>query len=187
MSTSGLILVGGGARSGKSAFALRYAEGLGRVRIFVATAQAFDDEMRARIARHRAERGPGWETIEEPFALPRVVAAAPGDAVVLVDCLTLWLSNLLCAERPSAAIEAEIDALVAAARARPAPTLLVSNEVGLGLVPETPLGRAFRDLAGTCHQRIAAVADEIWGAMMGLVLRLHPTPIVSVRPGAPAP
>jgi adenosylcobinamide kinase / adenosylcobinamide-phosphate guanylyltransferase len=178
-----LILVGGGARSGKSAFALAYARQLGRRCLFVATAQAHDDEMRARIARHRDERGPGFETIEEPVALPAVLARAPGDAVVLVDCLTLWLSNLLLAEVPEAEILARIEAAAAAARARRSPTLVVTNEVGLGLVPETPLGRAFRDLAGMAHQRLAALADESYLAVLGVVLRLHPAPLLPFRAG----
>jgi adenosylcobinamide kinase / adenosylcobinamide-phosphate guanylyltransferase len=179
--TPGLILIGGGARSGKSAFALGYARRLGTRRCFIATAQAFDAEMRARIDRHRDERGADFATVEEPLALPAALGRAPADAVVLVDCLTLWLSNLLCADTGEAAILAHIDDLVAAARARQAPTLLVSNEVGLGLVPETPLGRAFRDLTGLCHQRLAAVADEIYAALMGVVLRLHPAPLQTFR------
>jgi adenosylcobinamide kinase/adenosylcobinamide-phosphate guanylyltransferase len=180
--TAGLVLIGGGARSGKSAFALAYARRLGARRCFIATAQAFDAEMRARIDRHRDERGADFETIEEPLALPAALLRAPADAVVLVDCLTLWLSNLLCADVSEADILVRIDELVAAARARRAPTLLVSNEVGLGLVPETPLGRAFRDVAGICHQRLAAVADEIYAALMGVVLRLHPAPLETMRP-----
>jgi adenosylcobinamide kinase/adenosylcobinamide-phosphate guanylyltransferase len=179
--TAGLVLIGGGARSGKSAFALGYARRLGAHRCFIATAQAFDAEMRARIDRHRDERGGDFTTIEEPLALPEALAAAPADAVVLVDCLTLWLSNLLCADLPESAILTRIDQLVVAARARRAPTLLVSNEVGLGLVPETPLGRAFRDLTGICHQRLGAVADEIYAALMGVVLRLHPAPVETIR------
>jgi adenosylcobinamide kinase/adenosylcobinamide-phosphate guanylyltransferase len=177
-----LILIGGGARSGKSAFAVRYALALGSERRFVATAQAFDDEMRARIARHRDERGQTFVTVEEPLDLPGAVAGAPAAAVVLVDCLTLWLSNLLLADRGEAQIVRSVDDLIAAAGARGAPTLLVSNEVGMGLVPETPLGRVFRDLAGLAHQRLAAVADETYAAIMGLVVRLHPAPLCTYRP-----
>jgi adenosylcobinamide kinase/adenosylcobinamide-phosphate guanylyltransferase len=178
-----LILVGGGARSGKSRFALAYARRLGARRVFLATGQAFDDEMRARIDRHRDERGDDFATIEEPALLPEVLARQSGDEVVLVDCLTLWLSNLLLAELPAEEILARVDALVAAARARRGPTLLVTNEVGLGLVPETPLGRLFRDLAGTTHQRVAGVADEVYLAALGLVLRLQPGPVETFRPG----
>jgi adenosylcobinamide kinase / adenosylcobinamide-phosphate guanylyltransferase len=178
-----LILIGGGARSGKSAFALAYARQLGARRLFVATAQAHDDEMRARIARHRAERGPTFETVEEPLAPAAAVARAPGDAVVVVDCLTLWLSNLLLADVSEADALARMEALAAAARARSAPTLVVTNEVGLGLVPETPLGRTFRDLAGMIHQRLAALADESYLAVLGVVLRLHPAPLLPFRAG----
>ncbi len=178
-----LVLIGGGARSGKSAFALSHGESLGERRCFIATAQAFDDEMRARIDRHRADRGAAWQTLEEPLALGAALAKAPRDAVVVVDCLTLWLSNLLCADVPLADIEQAIGDLVERAAAREAPTLVVTNEVGLGLVPETPLGRAFRDLAGGAHQRLAARADEIYVAIMGVVLRLAPGPIAAVRGG----
>jgi adenosylcobinamide kinase/adenosylcobinamide-phosphate guanylyltransferase len=176
-------LIGGGVRSGKSAFALSYARRLGTRRVFLATGQAGDGEMQARIARHRTERGPDFETAEEPLAVPEALAAAPADAVVLVDCLTLWLSNLLLAERPTEAIPRDVDRLVEATRTRAAPTLVVTNEVGMGVVPESPLGRAFRDLAGLAHQRLAAAAAETYVAILGVVLRLHPGPLVSFRPG----
>jgi adenosylcobinamide kinase/adenosylcobinamide-phosphate guanylyltransferase len=152
----------------------------------VATAQALDAEMRARIERHRAERGGDFETIEEPIELGAAIAGAPADAVLLIDCLTLWLSNLLCADRPSDEILARVDGVAAAALARAAPTIVVSNEVGLGLVPEHPLGRAFRDLTGLAHQRLATGADEIYAAIMGVMLRLAPGPVVTVRTGARA-
>ena len=194
----GLILVGGGARSGKSAFALAYARRLAQSQsgpaapesparpprpLFLATGQAFDAEMRARIDRHRSERGDGFETCEEPLRVPAVLGAADPRRVLLVDCLTLWLSNLLLAHTPEAEVLRQIDSLAAVAAARPGPTLLVSNEVGMGLVPETPLGRSFRDLAGVAHQRLAAQADEVYLAAMGLVLRLHPGPLLSLRRG----
>jgi adenosylcobinamide kinase/adenosylcobinamide-phosphate guanylyltransferase len=179
-----LILIGGGARSGKSNFALGYARRLGERRCFIATAQAFDGEMRSRIDRHRAERGDDFETWEEPLDLPGAIVRAPGEAVLLVDCLTLWLSNLLCADVPQDQILARVDAVASAAAGRPGPTLIVTNEVGLGLVPDNPLGRAFRDVTGLAHQRLAAVADEIYAALMGVVLRLMPAPLVSFRAGA---
>jgi adenosylcobinamide kinase / adenosylcobinamide-phosphate guanylyltransferase len=178
-----LILIGGGARAGKSSFALAYARQLGAPRMFVATAQGGDDEMRARIARHQAERGPDFDTIEEPLALERALGSAPGNAVVVVDCLTLWLSNMLLGGVPSADILSEVGAVGAGARARAAPTLIVTNEVGLGVVPETPLGRRFRDLAGEAHQRLAALADESYLAVLGVVLRLHPAPLLPFRAG----
>jgi adenosylcobinamide kinase/adenosylcobinamide-phosphate guanylyltransferase len=178
-----LILVGGGARSGKSAFALRYARRLGERRVFIATAQAYDEEMRVRIARHREERGAVFTTVEEPLDLIGALGRAPAGAVVLVDCLTLWLSNLLLADRTEADLLRAIDDLVMVAPARPGVTLLVSNEVGMGLVPETPLGRRFRDMTGIAHQRLAAVAAESYAAVMGVVLRLYPEPVRTFRAG----
>jgi adenosylcobinamide kinase/adenosylcobinamide-phosphate guanylyltransferase len=179
-----LILIGGGARSGKSTFALHYARRLGEPRVFIATAQAFDDEMRARIARHREERGAGdFVTVEEPLDLVGALGRAPAGAVVLVDCLTLWLSNLLLADQGESEVLRAIDGLVAAAGTRAAPTLLVSNEVGMGLVPDTALGRRFRDITGIAHQRLAAVAAETYAAVMGVVLRLYPGPLQVFRSG----
>ncbi len=166
-------LVLGGARSGKSAFAQKAAEtagGAGRPTL-IATGQAFDDEMAERIARHRADRGESWITVEAPLALPAAISALPADAVAVVDCLTLWLSNLLMAERD---VEAAATDLVKAVAACPARLWLVSNEVGLGLVPETPLGRRFRDEAGRLHQRLAATVDEVYFVAAGLPLRLKP-------------
>jgi adenosylcobinamide kinase/adenosylcobinamide-phosphate guanylyltransferase len=133
---------------------------------YIATAQGFDDEMRARIDEHRARRGTAWRTVEAPVDLLGAFSALPAHPV-LVDCLTLWLSNLMLADRdPAAATEA----LVAALRQRRAPTVLVSNEVGLGIVPETPLGRAFRDEAGRLNQRLAAQADRVLFMVAGLPL-----------------
>ncbi len=168
--TSTLVL--GGARSGKSAFAQKAAENaaLGGQPVLIATGQAFDDEMAERIARHQADRGESWRTIEAPLALAEAIAALPADAVAVVDCLTLWLSNLMLAERDVAAATD----LVAAVGACPARLWLVSNEVGLGIVPETPLGRRFRDEAGRLHQRLAEVADEVFFVAAGLPLRLKP-------------
>jgi len=182
-----LILIGGGCRSGKSAFALRRARELAperERRVFLATGQAFDDEMRARIAAHRAERGDDFVTRESPIALVDVLAdldPARTD-LVLVDCLTLWLSILLLADWSEPRVRAEIDRLAetTAAAARRFHVLLVTNEVGLGVVPESALGRRFRDLAGIAHQRLAAAADEVYGALLGCVLRLHPGPVERV-------
>ncbi len=161
-----VTLVLGGARSGKS----RYAEGLvtaqSRPWIYVATAEAWDDEMRTRIACHRDDRGPGWTTVEEPLELPGALRrhATPG-AAVLVDCLTLWLSNLLGAGRDVDAATAELlSALDDAAGA----VVLVSNEVGLGIVPDNALARAFRDHAGRMHQRVAARAERVAFVVAGL-------------------
>ncbi|NQE61104.1 bifunctional adenosylcobinamide kinase/adenosylcobinamide-phosphate guanylyltransferase [Caulobacter sp. RHG1] len=164
-------LVLGGARSGKSMFAQKAAEmavGTGRATMIV-TGQAFDDEMAQRIARHQADRGESWITVEAPVDLPQAVSALPADAVAVVDCLTLWLSNLMLNDLD---VEAAASALVEAVSACPARVWLVSNEVGLGLVPETPLGRRFRDEAGRLHQRLAQAADEVFFVAAGLPLRM---------------
>jgi adenosylcobinamide kinase / adenosylcobinamide-phosphate guanylyltransferase len=172
-----LILVGGGARSGKSRLGLVRAQSLGDRRLFIATAERSDDEMRDRIARHRAERGAVFDTLEEPRALPEALAADRAHDVILVDCLTIWISNLLVDGATADAVEERIGALMAALAARRSHVVIVSNEVGMGLVPDTPLGRVFRDLTGRAHQRVAAVADELYFAAMGVVLRLRPGPI----------
>jgi adenosylcobinamide kinase/adenosylcobinamide-phosphate guanylyltransferase len=161
-------LILGGARSGKTATALAWAEALGPRRRYVATAQAFDAEMAERIARHQAERGPGWETAEAPLEAAAALAA-PGVDVVLLDCLTLWLSNLMHHDRDP---ETETQTLLAALAQAPAPVLMVSNEVGLGLVPETPLGRAFRDAQGRLNQAVAAQVGEAVFVAAGLPLTL---------------
>jgi adenosylcobinamide kinase/adenosylcobinamide-phosphate guanylyltransferase len=175
-----IVLIGGGARSGKSAFALELARGSGPRRAFVATAQAFDDEMRVRIAAHARSRGDDFKTIEEPLALAATLAELRDIDVVVVDCLTLWLSNLLLRDEGEARILEQVDALARVLERRPCQVILVTNEVGMGLVPETPLGRAFRDLAGHTHQRLAGIADEIYLAVLGVVVRLRPEP-VSIR------
>lgn len=177
-----LVLVGGGVRSGKSAFALWLARRLGGRRTFVATAQPFDDEMRARVAAHRAEREGDFVTVEAPLDLPGALvalAAAPPD-VVVVDCLTLWLSNLLLrGDRPEA-IALEVSRLATLIQASPFHAILVTNEVGMGVVPESALGRTFRDVAGRGHQVLARQADHVYLAALGCILRLRPAPITLV-------
>jgi len=165
-----IVLVLGGARSGKSRYAQSRAESLAPSRVFVATAEAHDDEMRDRIARHRADRAKGWQTVEAPLELAAAVSAhaRPG-SVLLVDCLTLWTSNLLLAGRDVAGATADlVDALGRA----PGPVVLVANEVGLGIVPDNALARRFRDAAGTINQQVAAVADEAVFVAAGLPLKL---------------
>lgn len=182
MHTQGsLILVGGGARSGKSRFAVERALALGRRRVFIATAEALDEEMAARIARHRSERGDAFATVEEPLRLADALATAGAAAdVVLVDCLTLWVSNLLGRGLAAGDVEAAFAALEATLERRRAHVILVTNEVGMGLVPETPLGRSFRDVLGDLHRRLAARADEVYAAMLGMLLRLRPGPVEAV-------
>jgi adenosylcobinamide kinase/adenosylcobinamide-phosphate guanylyltransferase len=171
------VLVGGGARSGKSRYALARALALGGNGLFVATAEASDDEMRARIARHRQERAARLRTVEAPLDVPAAIDDAGAHDVILVDCLTLWLSNLLVRGATADEALARVDELRAAIGRRRAPLVLVTNEVGMGLVPETPLGRVFRDVTGVAHQRLAADADEVHLAVMGLVVRLRPGPV----------
>jgi adenosylcobinamide kinase/adenosylcobinamide-phosphate guanylyltransferase len=170
-------LVGGGVRSGKSAFALFRAEQLGTRRVFVATAEQRDDEMRARVARHREERAGRYRTLEAPRELARVLESIEDADVVVVDCLTLWLSNLLLDGLDQQAIEARVRELCAVISARARHTILVSNEVGLGIVPENALARAFRDVAGLAHQRLGNIADEVYVGLFGQLLRLKPGPV----------
>ena len=169
-----LVLALGGQRSGKSAWAERRAAATGLERVYVATAEAGDDEMRARIAHHRARRGDDWRLIEAPLELAAAVmdASAPG-RVVLVDCLTLWLTNVLVAERDPVAAG---DALEAALEARRGPVVLVSNEVGAGVVPMNALARRFVDEAGRLHQRLAGRATEVVLVTAGLVQPLKGNP-----------
>jgi adenosylcobinamide kinase / adenosylcobinamide-phosphate guanylyltransferase len=178
MSDSKLVLIGGGARSGKSAYAVQRALVLGPARVFVATAEAFDDEMRARIAAHVAERENRFTTIEAPRDLERALelihARAQPIDVVLIDCLTLWLSNLLLSHVPVAEIERRVERLAIVCESAPFPVLLVTNEVGFGLVPETALGRLFRDVSGRAHQRLARSAGEVLLAALGCMLRIKP-------------
>ncbi|MFC4173030.1 bifunctional adenosylcobinamide kinase/adenosylcobinamide-phosphate guanylyltransferase [Microvirga sp. GCM10011540] len=167
-------LVLGGARSGKSRLAQDLAETAFGQRVYVATAQGLDDEMRERIARHRSERDDSWTTREAPLALAEAIRreTAP-ERVVLVDCLTLWLSNVLLA---GANVEQGTHDLVRAVAEAAGPLVLVSNEVGHGLVPETPLGRAFRDAQGRLNQRMAATCDAVVFMAAGCPLLLKPAP-----------
>ena len=163
-------LILGGARSGKSLLAERLARGTGREATYVATATAGDEEMRARIRRHREQRGAGWRLVEEPLAVAEAIRREAGAGrAVLVDCLTLWLSNLMFAERD---VEAETGRLIEAAAGAPGPVLLVSNEVGMGLVPDTPLGRRFRDAQGRLNQAVAAAVPRVVFVAAGLPIEL---------------
>ena len=159
----------GGARSGKSRLAQQAAEACSGRLTYIATGEAGDDEMAARIARHQADRGERWRTIECPTGLPAAIGAV-NDGAVLVDCLTLWLSNLMLAGQPVAARTTD---LVSALDSCALPVFLVSNEVGLGIVPDHPLGRAFRDEAGRLNQAVAAAADAVWFVIGGRALPLQ--------------
>lgn len=187
-----LTLVLGAARSGKSRYAQSLCASSSHV-IYIATARtgdgSDDPEMRERIVRHRADRPAEWQTVEEPLDLSRAVLEAPVEATLLIDCATLWISNLMWefrekpGEEQEKLILAEVDELIDAVRLRagkPTPTgaagevVIVSNEVGGGLVPEHPVARAFRDLQGFANQRLAQVADNVVFIIAGLPLRLKP-------------
>ena len=161
---SRIILVLGGARSGKSRYAERLALRHRGRKAYIATAEAFDDEMRARIAWHRQRRGDGWETSEAPLELAGALAACTAD-FVLVDCLTVWLGNLLHHGREP---EAEVGLLCDALKQTRMRVVIVSNEVGLGIVPDNPPARAFRDVQGLANQAIARLADEVIFMAAGL-------------------
>ena len=164
-----LVLVLGGARSGKSALALRLA---GEVATLVATGAPSDPEMSERIRRHRAERPATWTTVEEPVALETAIAAVAPDEVVVVDCLSLWVSNLMAAGWSDEAIESEGEAVSAAAARRPGLTIAVSNEVGMGIVPVTPLGRRYRDVLGRVNTSFALAAERAVLVVAGRMLEL---------------
>jgi len=165
-----VTLILGGCRSGKSGFALKTAnETKADQRIFIATAVALDEEMRARVKQHRADRGAGWMTVEAPLALAEAVTTHAGQGcVILVDCLTLWVSNLLLEVQDPAQAAERIPDLVNAVRAAPCPVILVSNEVGSGIVPENQLARRFRDLAGMANQAVAACAHTVVWTVAGI-------------------
>ena len=187
-----LTLVLGGARSGKSRYAQSLCGASARV-IYIATARADeaanDQEMQERIARHRADRPADWQTVEESLDLPRVVREAPVEATLLIDCATLWLSNLMWECRAETVAEqhrlilARVDDLIEAVRRRAedpvvaGEVVIVSNEVGGGLAPEHPVGRAFRDLQGFANQRLAQAADRVILVVAGLPLLLKPNDI----------
>jgi adenosylcobinamide kinase / adenosylcobinamide-phosphate guanylyltransferase len=166
-----LTLVLGGARSGKSDYALKLAMLAPSPWVFVATAEALDAEMQERIKRHKEMRGEGWVTIEAPIDLAGAMEQAPVDSVMVIDCFTLWLSNLMLGE---CNIDHEVGRFGEALRARSAATIAVANEVGLGIIPETPLGRAFRDQAGTLNQHLAAIAGKVILIVAGLPLTIKP-------------
>ena len=165
-----ITLILGGARSGKSRLAERLAESRAGRLVYIATAEAWDDEMRTRIAEHKARRGERWQDVETPLGIADALLALPPDTgAVLVDCLTLWLSNLMHASRD---IAVETGRLVAVLDAARMPVILVSNEVGLGIVPENRLAREFRDHQGRLNQAMAAVADHVVFTAAGLPLVL---------------
>jgi adenosyl cobinamide kinase/adenosyl cobinamide phosphate guanylyltransferase len=170
-----LLVLLGGARSGKSALAQRLARATDAAVTLIVTAEARDDEMAERIAAHRAGRPPGWVTVEEPLDVAGAFAGVPQHACVILDCLTLWVSNLLLSGWPAKRIEEEAARVAAMAADRVAPTLVVSNEVGMGVVPAYELGRAFRDIQGRVNASFCDVADKAVVVVAGRALDLTPT------------
>ena len=165
-----LVLVLGGARSGKSAHAEGLVERTGLARSYIATGRAWDDEMRLRVASHVARRGSSWRTVEEPLALVETLGRkCADDRAVLVDCLTLWVTNLMMDERD---VDRECDALIDALPGLRGTVVMVSNEVGLGIVPENAMARRFRDHAGRLHTLLAGIADEVVLVVAGLAMPL---------------
>ena len=164
-----LVVLLGGARSGKSALAVRLG---GDIATLIATATAADAEMEERIRRHRAERPAAWATVEEPLALRSALTSVDPDAAVVVDCLSLWVSNLMAEGWSDVAIETEGQAVAAAVAARPGLSVVVSNEVGLGIVPVTPVGRRYRDVLGRVNAAFALVSDRTLLVVAGKTIEL---------------
>lgn len=170
----------GGCRSGKSALAQAFVQRHKPPYLFIATAQSFDEEMAERIARHRADRGPDWNCLEAPLDLPGALervfngGVVPAPSAVLIDCVTVWLGNLMANEIPSDEIYRQVDDLAALAAAAPVPLAIVTNEVGSGIVPAYPMGREFRDIAGTANQRLASVCSHVVLAVAGLPMPVKP-------------
>ena len=164
-----IIYISGGARSGKSSFAQKLAEQLSPHPIYLATAQAYDAEMSDRIRRHQSDRDARWRTHEEPIDLCQALSGYSSGDVIVIDCLTLWLSNILLAEKN---VKMEEDKLVSHLKNQQATLIVVSNEVGMGIVPDNALARSFRDVAGRLNQTVAAVSDEAFVLISGLPLRL---------------
>lgn len=180
MSSNKLTLIGGSVRSGKSAFALALARRAGGRRVFIATAEGGDAEMRVRIVRHREERGGEFETVEEPLDLLGALGRARGAGCVVVDCLTLWVANLLLQGESEETAAGRVEGVRAFLAGRPFRAILVTNEVGMGVVPENALARAFRDACGRAHQAFSREADEVYFAALGVMLRLKPGPVEAV-------
>ncbi len=167
------IFISGGARSGKSRLAEKLAEGFGEPLCYIATGEARDREMAERIAHHRQRRGDAWQTVEEPLRVGEAIKEADGCCrAILVDCITLWITNLLFHHDAVEPVLAEVRALAELLPSLQTPLVLVSNEVGMGIVPENALARSFRDLAGQANQVLAEAADEVYVTISGIPLKL---------------
>ncbi len=170
---SRIIYISGGARSGKSRLGEQLAIGFGAPLCYLATGEAKDPEMAERIHRHRARRGPDWRTVEEPLDLCRALRQQQGlCSAILVDCMTLWITNLLLRHNDPVRVLREVGTLIELFPALESPCILISNEVGMGIVPENSLARTFRDLAGEANEMLAGAADEAYVMFSGLPLRL---------------
>lgn len=164
------IFITGGARSGKSSFALKEASGISGEKAYIATAEALDEEMRERIEQHKNQRGKDWDTYEEPLRISDVIKKIESRYdVIVVDCLTMWISNIMNA---GLSIEIEIENFISSLATHNSSVYIVSNEVGMGIVPENEIARRFRDVAGTLNQKVAKVADEVYFVIAGIPLRI---------------
>ncbi len=173
MNRAHLTLITGGARSGKSRFAQQIAEARRCNVLFVATAEAHDDDMATRIARHRRERPPHWHTLEVPYCVARALYDAPPVPLVLLDCVTLWVTNMLLSTGTTwEDAAAELDALLAWYRAHPCELIIVTNEVGLGIVPADAVSRTFREWLGWFNQRLASEANAVYMLISGLPIEI---------------
>lgn len=161
----------GGARSGKSAFALKLADGMEGTKTYIATAQAYDAEMQERIRNHKDERGQEWHTFEEPLEVAATIKKTES-GVALLDCVTLWLTNLMGAELKDSEIISKAAGLASVCRQSEANIVIVSNEVGQGIVPDNPLARRFRDLSGKVNQILAECADEVYFVAAGIPIKM---------------
>ena len=168
----GLTLLFGGARSGKSSLAVELATKSTKPVFFVATAQALDDDMRDRISKHKAER-PGWSTIEEPLDLCSAIKKCPDQSFVIIDCLTLWISNMLLADNTEASMRTASTRALGAITERAGSTVAISNEVGLGTVPDNPLARQYRDILGRTNQQWARASATSLFLVAGKAIQLH--------------
>ena len=164
------VFILGGCRSGKSRYAIEMAQKASESKnVYIATCIPQDDEMNSRVARHRKERGPDWQTVEAPVYLPEAIDSLSGEAgIILVDCLTLWLSNLLLENQDSEFVLDRVQKLTRAARESACPVILVSNEVGAGIVPENKLARLYRDLVGSTNQAVADSVDQVVWVVAGI-------------------
>lgn len=173
---SKLVFIIGGARSGKSGFALKLAESIKGKRLYIATAEALDEEMEERIKKHKKERGNNWNNIEEPIKIADVIKKNKKYGVILLDCLTLWISNLMHkktgARGHGPGVSKTVTEFISACKKAGANIIIVSNEVGLGIVPDNPLARRFRDIAGYANQKIADAADEVYFMVSGIPMRM---------------